>query len=389
MAEAGNRRLGSQLKRLREERKLTLGAVETLSAGLGTTVTKTYLFRVERGKTYPTLPRLRTLAQVYKIRLARLVETLEISVEEQELSDELGDDLTTATYEELRKRGIEAEKRGDLSRAVVLFKTAWERAQASDLSDTRSLDIAKARLGLSIAYRSAGHFQLAREEAEAALQLASRDSELHDQIRVQLATIYRRMGYAALAQDLIHILLARADRLSPELQADAQLIMGNLLLDQQPRKASEHYRYALKATRKLRDQWGTCKALYNLGVAESRVGRFQFAIKRLTEAIVIAKREHYSFWICKIKGAMGKYFYLSNDKEAARSTLLEASQLARRGDYFEELFVDHYYLRRLALDAGDMKAAKLAEASLRYFATRIEDEFEELTIFRREQEDQR
>ena len=46
MEKVDNRRLGTHLKRLREERKLTLGAVERLSADHGERVNKTYLFRV-------------------------------------------------------------------------------------------------------------------------------------------------------------------------------------------------------------------------------------------------------------------------------------------------------------------------------------------------------
>ena len=255
MPDSGSPRLGSQLKKIREERKLTLGAVETLSAGLGATIPKTYLFRVERGKTFPTLPRLRTLAQVYQVKLARLVETLETAVEEQELAKELGGDLSTATFEELRERGIEAKKRGDLSRAVLLFKTAWERAQSASPSSERNLEVARARLDLCIAYRSAGHFVLAREEAEAALQLAPRDSDLMDHTRLQLATIYRHLGLTALAYDLAGVLLARGSTIAVELQGGAQHLMGNLLLDDQPLKAAQHYRSALAAQKKMRDRW--------------------------------------------------------------------------------------------------------------------------------------
>jgi transcriptional regulator with XRE-family HTH domain len=389
MPDSGSPRLGSQLKKIREERKLTLGAVETLSAGLGATIPKTYLFRVERGKTFPTLPRLRTLAQVYQVKLARLVETLETAVEEQELAKELGGDLSAATFEELRERGIEAKKRGDLGRAVLLFKTAWERAQSESPSSERDLDIAKARLDLSIAYRSAGHLQLAREEAEVTLQLAPIDSELLDCARLQLATIYWRLNLTALAHDLLEVMLTRRTKLAPELQADAVHIMGNLLLKAHPRKAAEHYRSALLIQRKLKNHWEACILLHNLGLAESHSGRYEYALKRFNEAMAVATREHFSFWICKIRGAIGKNLYKSGNTEAARSALLEASQLARRGDYFKELFVDHYYLRRLALDSGDLTAAKVSEASLKYFATRLEEEIEELVAFKREQEGQK
>jgi hypothetical protein len=67
---------------------------------------------------------------------------------------------------------------------------------------------------------------------------------------------------------------------------------------------------------------------------------------------------------------------------------LYASELARRGNHFETLFDAHYYLRRLALDAGDLASARTNEASLRYFAKHIDTDFEELREFKRTQADQ-
>src|SRR5206468_12087188 len=77
MEKVDTRRLGNHLKRLREERKLTLGGVESLSEAAGERINKSYLFRVERGKTIPTIPRLRTLADVYRVKLSTLLEVLE------------------------------------------------------------------------------------------------------------------------------------------------------------------------------------------------------------------------------------------------------------------------------------------------------------------------
>src|SRR5712691_4895866 len=84
MEKVDTRRLGGHLKRLREERKLTLGGVENLSEGLGERIAKTYLFRVERGKTIPTIPRLRVLAKVYRVKFSMLLDVLEGAFEEQE-----------------------------------------------------------------------------------------------------------------------------------------------------------------------------------------------------------------------------------------------------------------------------------------------------------------
>src|SRR5262245_32722625 len=77
MQVSGAVKLGLHLKRLREERKLSLGGVESLTAERGERINKTYLFRVERGTTIPTLTRLNLLAQVYRVRLSTLVDLLD------------------------------------------------------------------------------------------------------------------------------------------------------------------------------------------------------------------------------------------------------------------------------------------------------------------------
>jgi Tfp pilus assembly protein PilF len=118
-------------------------------------------------------------------------------------------------------------------------------ALLDNLSSQHSIVIAETRLELCTAYRYAGHFRLAREEGETALQIAPAGSDLQDRIRIQLAVVYRRIGFTSLAHDLTEVLLAKSAKLSVEVKADAEQTMGNLLLEHQPRKAAEHYRHSL------------------------------------------------------------------------------------------------------------------------------------------------
>src|SRR5437867_1185133 len=139
MEKVDTRRLGNHLKRLREERKLTLGGVESLSEAAGERINKSYLFRVERGKTIPTIPRLRTLADVYRVKLSTLLEVLEGAFEEQEKEKDLGVDLSALSFEELRKRSIEAGCGGDFSTATLFCRATLDRA----LTEKPSLEKSK------------------------------------------------------------------------------------------------------------------------------------------------------------------------------------------------------------------------------------------------------
>src|SRR5262245_5820021 len=192
MDKGETRRLGQHLKLLREERKLTLGGVETLSEGFGERINKSYLFRVERGKTVPTIPRLRALAKVYRVKLSMLLDILEGAFEEQEKEARLEVDLSSLGFEELRQHGIDAERQGDFARATLFYRTALDRTLTEPESKARTVKIATVRHDLAIALHGWGHLVLAREEAESALELDGLQDELSDKIRLTLASIYRK-----------------------------------------------------------------------------------------------------------------------------------------------------------------------------------------------------
>src|SRR5206468_11600034 len=109
-------------------RKLTLGSVESLSEDFGDRINKTYLFRVERGKTAPTLTRLHILARIYQVRLTSLVDILEAASKKPKQEYDLGVELASTTFEELRTKGIAADSAGDFARSVMFFRAARDRA---------------------------------------------------------------------------------------------------------------------------------------------------------------------------------------------------------------------------------------------------------------------
>lgn len=388
MERIDSRRLGAHLLRLRLERKLSLGAVESLSIGHGARINKTYLFRVERGKTVPTIPRLRVLAKVYRVRLGTLLEVLEGALAEQERGAETGaeSDIDQSSFEELRSRGIDAEREGDFLKAAVFYRAARDRAISEPPSPKQMVNVALTRHDLSIALKEAGHLDLAKEEAEAAIEIEDLPQNVVDKLRLNLAATYRKLGRPFIAKELLTLLLARRDEVSVETLAGAHWVMGSVLLDRQPTEAARHYRSALSIIRSKKDSYDECRILYNIGLAESRAGNYVRALKPLTKACDLAKRKDYNFWVAKILTEIGKTLFLRGDRELARKTLREANEQARRRDYWEQLFINQYYLRRFALDEGDVASAKAAESSLKFFTTRIEDSFEELQAFKEETE---
>ncbi len=69
-----NKRFGGYLRRIREERKLSLAAVEKMSHGLPERVTKSHLSRLENGQASPSFARMYTLCMIYGVPVSALAD---------------------------------------------------------------------------------------------------------------------------------------------------------------------------------------------------------------------------------------------------------------------------------------------------------------------------
>lgn len=377
-------RLGSHLRKLREERKLTLGAVERLTAEHAERINKTYLFRVESGKTLPTLPRLHALARVYRVRLPKLLEVLEGALEEIDQTAGARPEDPEGTFEELRSRGLEIEKGGEFLRATLHYRAALELALGSPASAERTARIATVRHDLSIALKNMGKLGLAQEEAEAAAELPALDRGLRDRINLNLADVYRRNRRREMARILLNDLLGRAGQLSPEVLSGSHSLMGSLVLPEDPREAARHYRIALETEKPLKNPMSEAMLLVNIGFAETNAGNFKRALRSFERALDLAKRKDFNFLSAKARSEIGRCLFLSGDHKTARSALREANRFARDREYYEIMFINGFYLRRIAQEENDLAEVKAIEASLRFFLTRTDATADEVEAFKRE-----
>ena len=74
-----NANFGRYLRRIREDRRLSLDAVEELTLGYPEPVTKSHLSRIENGQAIPTFPRMFALTQVYGVPISVMAERFEFS----------------------------------------------------------------------------------------------------------------------------------------------------------------------------------------------------------------------------------------------------------------------------------------------------------------------
>src|SRR5206468_2791727 len=131
-----------------------------------------------------------------------------------------------------------------------------------------------------------------------------------------------------------------------------------------PTLASSHYRAALGLDRRRRAPTEHCRLLIKLGEAERAAGRYERALRRLREARDLSTRRQLIYLAAWAASEIGKTLYLRSDRPHAKAALHEANHLARAGVYFDRLFVNHYYQRRIALDEVDLASARSLESSL-------------------------
>jgi len=73
-----NKRFGRYLRQIREQRRLSLDAVEEMSMDLPGRVTKSHLSRIENGQATPTFPRMFTLSRIYGVPVSHIAERFEL-----------------------------------------------------------------------------------------------------------------------------------------------------------------------------------------------------------------------------------------------------------------------------------------------------------------------
>lgn len=80
-----SRQFGMYLRQIRENRGLSLAAVEEMSIGLSLRVTKSHLSRLENGLATASLARMYMLSRIYGISLSSLASRFELCLTEPRL----------------------------------------------------------------------------------------------------------------------------------------------------------------------------------------------------------------------------------------------------------------------------------------------------------------
>ena len=119
------RRFGKYLRMIREQRRLSLDAVEEMSLALPERVTKSHLSRIENGQAIPSFPRMFTLSQIYGVPVASMAERFELCLK----TEMYPAGLAQEPFGQVLERADERRRAGRFSEALLLYESLLDRVE--------------------------------------------------------------------------------------------------------------------------------------------------------------------------------------------------------------------------------------------------------------------
>jgi transcriptional regulator with XRE-family HTH domain len=350
---------GAYLRRLREKRRLTLAAAESLSTALDTTVTSSYLSRLETGLTVPNLKKLSAISRIYDIPLTTLVEKYDVEQRLRsrrvaglprpfaELEALLRRKLGSGSYIEALEIAVEAQQ---------LYDEDTELAGEYTIHGLRYLKLVECQAMVHLEL-----YESAKFESERILELP----DLLTQHRlaaweffIACCTKMRRYQLALAGLDQAER-EAEAPDAPPRMRPDFAMLRGNLyVITRRYRRAVASYLAALKRYKELGNRLESCRTRIHLGGALTELGKLSSAARFLTRGLEVAERSGYeqlrAIALCNLTALAFK----KGDLLRAESCAHRSNEISQRLGFHAPRFKNHYYLMRASLAAGDPRAAE-------------------------------
>ena len=376
-----NKRFGSYLRRVREQRKLSLDAVEEMSLGYPERVTKSHLSRIENGQAVPTFPRMFALSRIYGLPIASVAEKFEVDLDlEMRPSDVAGKSFKQIESEidALRMSGRHRE-------ALALVSAALELFNAVDVASRDTESIKELRLYEINCLIHLQRFESAKVECE---ELLNHDDLSNRQLlwaliafvncsyRLQRFTV-AKMGLERIDRELTtHDHPPRARAVAESARGAAFCSMGCT------QDAAVAFEQALQLFRHLGDRFQACKAQVNLAQALIDLGEPNKARAHLLRALRVTEDSGYDKLNALALSHLVVVARRRSDDDTAEAYALRSNAIARPREYTSILFRNCYYLREIAAERGDEASVRSNERTLKAFLSRVEPDLPEAIRYR-------
>jgi tetratricopeptide (TPR) repeat protein len=374
-----SRRFGSYLRRIREERRLSLDAVEEMSLGLPERVTKSHLSRIENGQAIPSFPRMFTLSQIYGVPVSSLAERFELCLKAQMIPPE----AVSQTLDQVLDHARALRRGGRHGEALVLYEIALDRAGEVAPEQLRSWTI-DLELECINCLTKLCREATAKDECERLL--SSDDLDLRQQLLTlqYFAMSCYRLGKFTVAMMAMERAEQRAHELGDPRQLGAlSLLKGNIQhTTKRYSEAVDAYRKAISTFEECNDTFEACRSQVNLAASLIELGDHGAAREQLKKSLLVAETAGYDRQHAFALSHLALIAYREEDFQEAEAQFLRSNRLARSREYIPVLFRNCFYLWRIARARGDGAGAKSNERTLRSYLTRAEGHVPEVEEFR-------
>jgi transcriptional regulator with XRE-family HTH domain len=382
LAEDRNRKFGQYLRKIREERKLSLDSVEEMTVGYPERITKSHLSRIENGQASPTFPRMFALSQIYGVPIGSLAERFEIDLQRQMIPPDLhgkSNEEVAHDIKLLRKAGRYAEA---LQHVDALLDRGLTTPPEDDAERRRGIDLRLERV--TCLFHLAKHAS-AKEECEDMLGRPEMTPEQRVLAFLYLIETCHRLNKFTVAlitlerteKELRQIPKARS------LHARFGIVKGNLMANSgRLADAIDTYKNTLSDFEGLGDAFEACRTRLNLAETLLESGRLGEARRHLTIVMEQAKNGGFDRQMAHALSTLALLHYRRGEKDAAESYCLKSNTIARPREYHSVVFRNCYYLWKMATERRDAASIRANERTLRAYLGRVEDFLPEAVAYR-------
>jgi transcriptional regulator with XRE-family HTH domain/predicted negative regulator of RcsB-dependent stress response len=375
----GSAAFGAYLKRLRETRRLSLDAVEELSANFPDKVTKSHLSRIENGLALPNFPRLMAMSHIYGVPIGSLAERYEIELRRSMKPVDLtgkSDDSVLREFEGLFYSG-------EFNEALILVWALSDRVRAGDGPGETVVDL---RLKIIVCLMKLGRYEFAKSHCEDILS----GPKLQESTRLRALQLYANTCFRLQLHDVALWALDACEQgahhagVSGRFRADVLALRGNLHQDaSRPDDALAAYEKALEIYSAAGEAYEVLTVRLNIAIAETDCARLDSARDMLEALLLALEAGQHERLRALAMSHLGVIHFREGRLDAAEGFAIKSNAIARPREYNAIVFRNCFYLWRIAAIRGDDGARRLNERTLKSYLARIEESLPELDEFRR------
>jgi len=378
---ADRRRFGQYLRVVREDRKLSLAAVEELTGAYPDPVTKSHLSRIENGAAVPSFGKMFALSHVYGVPIAALAERFEI-----ELLREVAVPQPAPTSPEDALSRIERFRlQGDYSAGIPFISAAIEQFGSQPGGNAKLIDDLRIHEISFLIHLE--RYELAKVRCEQLLGRAGIDPEQRVLTMLNFANCcYRLKRYtiAEMALDQTEKEL-ETGAYEPRIKAFHRSVRGRIQASLGlHERAVATYESAIELHIGARNVFEACIARLNLADSLIQLGRLDDAAPHSRTAVQIADDGGYDRLKALGLSHLALISFRKGDLAAAESFALRSNVIARSREFIVVVFRNCYYLREIARRRGDAGGVSQNERTLRAYLARVDADLPEAAEVRAE-----